>query len=431
MLNLKKIIGQSIISGFKYKISSILIGLVILPTFYRDLGQINFGYYALFISISTWINNLDFGLANASRQKLTRAFDNKNFDKLFSEIKLILSATTVLSLILIVIVISVYVQFQSTFENSVFKSNPEIAKFFIFASCINITNFIGAQHRTLNLACHDPSKVYSSTFCSQILSISTSLIIIKFNSNVGWVLIASSISNLFINLIFLYNFLSKYKFKNYIKTKVASFSFDFYKTGLIFFIIQILTLGINNLDAISINKYLGSAELANYTILQRIYTLLITMFTIFILPFWSIFASAVAERNHQNFRKADTYINYGIVLIFVILLSLTIFADRIASMWIGFQFNSSIYLRISFAFFVFIKCVIDSKVNFLNSIEKINGQAIVLFIGLAINLLLISKLHTLGSYGIVLSNVFSLLPMLIFVLISYRKQKSEFLNRKI
>lgn len=411
---IKNILGLGIFRGGYIVGNVILTGLI-----YRNVGDDSIaGVWFTILSILTWINMLDMGLANGLRNKLTDALNEKNHvlaKKYISTTYYIMGILTVIFLVIFTV---------SSFIidwNGVFNVNPEVLPRNTLTLMMNLMINLYLVYFYLGLIFPIYHAIMKSYLVNYISFLSTAVncgIIFLFNIfNINNVILMSFIYNFSAIVIILW--LSFRDFSGELKEVRPSFKFvdrtltkDILGTSTKFLIIQIATVVLFSTDSFLITKLLGPEEVSPYYFVSKLFRNFITVFIVIMTPFWSAFAKAYYEKDVKWIKSTFKKIYMVTALIGVGIIITIFITNPVINVWAGKAQKTSIGLIIACAAYTMIHIWCTIFQYFLNAIGELNVQMVAYLFAGAINIplciLLVNKFN-LGSTGIAMSTGISLL----------------------
>ena len=192
-----------------------------------------------------------------------------------------------------------------------------------------------------------------------------------------------------------------------------------YKSGGLFFVLQIGTMLGWGADSIIISSTLGAASVAIYSITQRLFQFSTIPVHMINAPLWGAYADA-------NARKDKTFIRNTLIkslkMTFVLsILSISfilIFNELIMSMWISNRISIPFEFMLAFAFLAIWESIGGAFSTFLNSMHIIKPQIISVSIFIALSL--VAKLYLINSYGIIVVPLATAISYLFAKILLYR-----------
>ena len=419
---------KNILFGITFKGISIFLNFLVVPILILFLGKIEYGVWITIFSMVNWISTFDLGIGQGLRNKLAEALsvnDNLKASQIISTSYLFISIFSII-ILLVGIGFIYFVNFQNLL-NYKGKSSSYLHNFVFLSLFFTIINFTLSLYKKLYLAVHKSFMVELVNVFFQTFYLITILIWLHFN------LEKSLISLIFIFGVinFIVSLISTFVFFK-VQEKI-SFSFNnfnlkegrsIFKLGGKFFIINISLLVILSTDNIIISNLLGPSFVTDYFTIQKVFQVLIVVFTVVLSASWNLYSEAIMKKDFNwikgNLKKMNSY--FLGILIFG--LFLFYFIEEILNIWIG-QGLVEIPKGLAFCnlLYTFIFCFTNIYMFFINASNKINLQMYLYIFGALINIpLSIFLVRLLGSStGVILSTLLCFLPLLIIMPVQAKK----------
>jgi O-antigen/teichoic acid export membrane protein len=420
--------NKNIILSLFFRGGSILLQFALIPL---TIGYIKPDVYGVWLTLSSlvgWVAMFDVGIANGLRNKLSESLAIKDFEKA----RMYVSTTYVLiGIIASILIVLFFLGFRWVNWQNVFNSNfvpeEELQRVVVIVSLFFLLKFIS-----------DIINVVASSF--QMVSVSS---ILLFISNLGltisvWILTQTTGENLILLALCLFvipflislvaNF---YFFKRQFKVVKPSFKYvDFKQSrsivslGSQFFILQIISLLIFQTDNILIAQLFRPAEVTNFNVAYKYYSIITILFTIILTPYWTAFTEAFFIKDYVWIKGSmrKLYIFWAIsVLFLVVMLSV---AEVVIKLWVGDTITVPLNLSIAICCYVAISNWNAILASFLNGVGKIRLQLylapIVGLLNIPLSFFLVKVLHW-GTYAMPAANFLSLSLGAIVCFVQYHK----------
>ena len=414
--------------SFVYKFIIILLNLYIVRLSLQYLGQENYGIWLTIGAMINWFEISDLGLGHGLRNKLAKSLASEDYILA----KKYVSTTYLISIIISILLILIFSLIIYNLDlHVILNTNPE--KENILKSIAIITFMSFAVRLTLKLfssillADQRPSfRVLLQLIFKSIMVIGLIFTLkMNYNNLINYAFIFSIpplIIYLIISLIF-YN--GKYK-----KIRPSTSSFDKTKIksltvlGFNFLLIQLSAIILFQTDNFLIIQLYSASEVSQYHIINQYYSSIVIILSMVITPYWSAFTNAYEKYDLKWIKNSEkglllTWLFFCIASIFLYFIS-----DFVMTIWIGKNIQINSILEIIFLLYTILHCLNLIYGHFLNGMGKVKLQVylsifnIVIHIPLAIFFAVTLKL---GIAGIIFSTVISVLTMLIFRIIQFRK----------
>ena len=419
---------KNILFGITFKGISIFLNFLVVPILILFLGKIEYGVWITIFSIVNWIFTFDLGIGQGLRNKLTEALsvnDNLKASQIISTSYIFIS---IFSLVILLIGIGFiyFVNFQYLL-NYKGKSNLYLENFVFLSLFFTIVNFTLSLYKNLYLAVHKSFMVELVNVFFQTFYLIVILIWLHFNlekSLINLILIFGVI-NFIVSVIATFVF---FKIQEKVSFSFINFNLKegrlLFKLGGKFFIINISLLVILSTDNIIISNLLGPSFVTDYFTIQKVFQVLIVVFTVVLSSSWGLYSEALTNKDFNwikgNLKKMNIYF-LGILIFGVFIFY---FIEDILNIWIG---EDLVIIPKGLAFcnllYTFIFCFTNIYMFFINASNKINLQMYLYIFGALINIpLSIFLVRLLGSStGVIMSTLLCFLPLLIIMPIQSNK----------
>jgi len=419
---------KNILFGITFKGISIFLNFLVVPILILFLGKIEYGVWITIFSIVNWIFTFDLGIGQGLRNKLTEALsvnDNLKASQIISTSYIFIS---IFSLVILLIGIGFiyFVNFQDLL-NYKGKSNLYLENFVFLSLFFTIVNFTLSLYKNLYLAVHKSFMVELINVFFQTFYLIVILIWLHFNlekSLINLILIFGVI-NFIVSVIATFVF---FKIQEKVSFSFINFNLKegrlLFKLGGKFFIINISLLVILSTDNIIISNLLGPNFVTDYFTIQKVFQVLIVLFTVVLSASWNLYSEAITNKDFNWIRGNLKKMNFYFLGILIFGLLLFYFIEDILNIWIG---KDLIEIPKGLAFcnllYTFIFCFTNIYMFFINASNKINLQMYIYICGALINIpLSIFLVRLLGSStGVILSTLLCFLPLLIIMPVNARR----------
>ncbi|OCB70558.1 lipopolysaccharide biosynthesis protein [Flavobacterium piscis] len=407
---------------------SILLQFALIPLTIDYVKPDAYGVWLTLSSLVGWVAMFDIGIGNGLKNKLSESLAVQDFEKAQMYVSTTYMIITIIACVLIALYLLFYkwVTWQVVF-NSNFIPENELQNVVTIVSLFFLLKFIT-----------DIINVVASSF--QMVSISS---ILLFISNLGltisvWILTKTTKADLVLLAFclsvipFLISLLANiYLFSGYFKIAKPSIKYvDFRKSkgimslGSQFFILQIISLIIFQTDNILIAQLFSPADVTNFNVAYKYYSIITILFTIILAPYWTAFTEAYHIKDYLWIKKSMQKLYKYWFLSVIILGIMLCFANFIIKLWVGDKVRVSLNLSIAICGYVAISNWNGILASFLNGVGKIRLQIysaiIVGIINIPLSFFLVKVLNW-SIYAMPAANFISLSFGSIVCFIQYRK----------
>lgn len=423
---IKSILSNSILRSLSkslvFKLSGALLSFIIIPMSISVLSTEKYGVWSTILSFVSWFTFFDFGLANGLRNKLTEAVSKKKFEDMNKYISTAYVTIGGISSILLIIIAFVFpiINWNKVF-NTINIVNNELLVSMLVISCCFIINLVLSNVNAIFYAFQKPELPGLSNVIMQ-LSFIIFLIIFKRYINgslIGISLfygVAIIISNLILTIIFI-------KRNKEIKIKLTNVEMKYIKSimelGTKFFIIQLSSLILLTTDNIVITQIIGPQYVTEYSIIYKLFSL-VTMFHggIILNSLWSIYTKKYAEKDYKSIKRTFTTTKKLFLLVVCFIVIITLFHRYILNIWLGSEFEVSLQLVLFMSLYTILVAFNGTFCSILNGVGKIDMQLYISIFAAVINIpvsIFFSKYMGMGSSGVILGSIISLIPGIIIL----------------
>lgn len=430
-MNIKNILNSPIrkeiaLSGI-FRALTMIFSFLQVPIILNLITQTEYGIWITIFSIMGWLSIFDLGIGNGFKNQLTAAIAQEDLIKVKY---LISSAVLMLSSIFLIIGIillsaTLIIDFESVFKlsNERIPDFKIILQILIVGICFNMATMI--IHNIL-AAFQKTSYTIGIIFFQQFV-ICILLLIGKnlYNNKLIWIALVMSLIPGFINLIAAFMF---YKTKKLDELIPSIFFLDrkvmkqITHLGFKFFIIQSATIILFSTDSYLISRFFSPGEVVPYNLAFRYFGLILTMFGIISIPFWSAFTKALTLKNYKWIKVAmNKLFLIGLLQVPIIILMIYV-APNVYYIWVGDKIEVQFMFNLVFGVYAFVGIVNSILSTFVNGTGHLNTQFWVAIIGAIINIplsIFLSKYVNLGVIGIALATIFCQLIATFFLVKQY------------
>jgi len=426
-----RLIKKNIFYSLLLKTIGLLSMFMLVSISIKYLGKTNYGIWITVSSIIAWTGMFDFGFAHGLRNKLTEALAKKDITQgrylvsssylfiLLIGIFLLLTVLPLLSLINWQSLLNLPLDYDSSILKIIIKI---IFIFFILQFLLKPINAILQAHQWPSVA------QAMGTFGGLITLLS--LVFLNYyksfeNELLVYALLVAGVPIIIELFVTLYLFLKQFKslrpsFKfvkiKYIKSVAG--------LGVGFFMIQLSLLFVYSSDNLIISYLFGPKEVTEYNVVYRYFSVITLFFTVIMAPYWSAITDAYS-RNEISWIKKNIQILLKILLGTVFIAILLIFASSwVFTQWISPDFVASSQLVLLMALYVLCMGWLNIFSFFSNGIGKIRIQTITYIFVAILNLPLsfyFGKILNMGSSGVLLASIISIVIVSIVLTIQYKK----------
>ncbi|MBU3200976.1 oligosaccharide flippase family protein [Clostridium estertheticum] len=422
-VNLKLNLGKRSKNIFKnfslniiYKIIGVFLSFLTLPLLIDYLSVEKYGIWVTLVTILSWTSLFDIGIGNGLRNKLTICLSKNEITK---GREYITTAYVSLSIIIIVITtIGIYI-IPFIKWNKVFNTNALTQQQFIALTIVvfvlYMINFILSLCNSLYYSIQKAAMTGRTAVINNILVLISIIIIRRFQGS-NLVLMATiytlsgTISYIIITVLFFRErpeLLPKLKYFNRNNIKYIL------NDGIKFFVIQIACIIIFTTDNMIITQVLGPQAVTSYNITQKLFGIIGMTYTLMLTPLWSAYTEAYSQLDYLWIKKVINKLNYSMIAVIAGVIIVSLLSNTIIDLWIRKSIYPSKLLILLMGIYTIISTWNNIYAYFLNGIGALKVSLWLAIIGSIVNIPLsiyFAENLGLGTSGVILGTIFSLLP---------------------
>lgn len=422
----------NIIGSIGIKGLSLCINLLTVPAYMNYFPSADLlGVWFAILSLLNWIMIFDLGVGNGLRNKLVEAFTYNDMDRAKNYIS---SAYTVIGVLSIAIIIAGYFLLGLFNWNFLFNISETIISESILLASVRFV-FLGVViHFFLNIILYILYALQKTAIASMISLVSSTSILVftilyKSNNNASSLLILSIVHIITYNIpLLIASIIVFTKTLSHVKPNIKFYTKDsankIMKLGYAFFVIQITLLIINLTNEFLITRLFGPQYVVEYQVYNRIFSLLLTLFSVFTTPIWSSITKAYNENKYKWIASTYKYLTILASALSLFLLIIAILFNFIVDIWLGENtIVISSHTAFIFAIFYIIMIFIYSITCITNGIGYLKAQ---LYSNTVSAILKIPIAIILSNYiehwtAIMITNILIMLPSLLIQSISINR----------
>lgn len=421
LLNVKnnKIIITNIINTFFIKGAAMIVTLLSIPAYmnYFDNNSI-LGFWFTVLSVLTWILSFDLGIGNGLRNKLVESFvlENHKAIKNYISSAYIIIGFAILIVIMLFSLTNFLINWNRIFQipNNLIDSHTLAITMLILVNGILIQIFL----KTINSILYAMQKSFINNLNILISNILILIYIMTINFedikvsiySISFIYILSVNIPIFFSTIIIFK-TKLNDFKPNIKYFSKNYSKEILKLGLVFFWVQVMYMLLTTTNEFLISWFSQSDKVVDFQIYNRIFTVFGTIFSLTLIPIWSIVTKAFAEKNYIWIKK--TYKVFVVLGVFVILMGFLLipFLQIIFDIWLQ---DNSLHVNKGYAMLFAILggmiVWIGVNNNFANGLGELKTQTIFFTLGVIIKVPLSWYfVHFFDSWiGVIIASILSL-----------------------
>lgn len=410
----EKIVSQSqlninIGSNFIFQGFSIILSFLIVPITINYLNKDLYGIWLLILSITNWIYTFDIGIGNGLKNKIAY-YDSLNKN---SEIKQYIASSYFFVLIVSILifslsVLSLYFMDLNNILNTKLLSKYELWKLLSMNIGFVCVNFILSLCNSIFIGSHKSYLAAINKVLGQLLFLLFLLILHLFQmKSIFYVSIASGSGVIFSNVILTGYYYLKY---SYLKPKISDIYLkkivSTFEIGGKIFISQIAGLIIFSSDNLIITYFLGPGKVAEYSIVNKFFSIPIIVLGLVLGPIWPLATKAYSEKNLKWFFKSVKKLKKLFLFVIFVNIGMILISNKFIDIWTLGEIKPSIWLILVSSLAGILTAFSSIYATLLNGINEINFMMFLAMFQAILNIILsvfFIKYLNLGSVGVILA----------------------------
>jgi O-antigen/teichoic acid export membrane protein len=370
----------------------------------------------------------DVGLGNGLRNKFAEsiALGDEKMAKIYTSTSYALLILIMLAIYIPAICINNYLDWTKLLNTPVCMRN-ELNKLVLIIFTFFCIQFVLKLLTTILIAYQKPAFSDFINLLTNLFSLAIVYIISVYTpGSLLYLGAALSIAPVIILLIFtIYAYWGRLKqYRPNLYFVDFKYAKELYSLGIKFFIIQISAVIIYSTDSVIISNLLGPAEVTPYNIAFKYFSIITVAFGIIMAPMWSGVTDAFTRGNIDWIKKSIKR-NLSIWKVFAAAtIIMIVISNYIYKIWIGNAVVVPFKLTLLMGIYVMVNTLIIPFVFFINGIGKIKLQFIISIATGIFNIpisLFFARFLGIGSAGVILGTIVTLVPFLIFMPVQYNK----------
>lgn len=415
-------VGRAAIAGVFAKVVVVACNLALVPVLVGFLGPVQFGIWAAYQSLQGLLVFADFGIGNGMQNAVTVALAHGDTRRAQSLISSALVALLVAAALLgAVAVVGFNVPAVVSWLSGGRPDDAELSALrvgiavFVVAGLLAIPLSCGER---LALAMQEGFVTHGTRAITTILSFCCVLVLVRAQASFAAICMATSIPVLAGPLL---SWMMVARGRSWALPAVAAMSAtetsEVLRSGIGFLAVQLTAILGFGLDAILIERYAGPVEVANYAVVQRLFSLVAMVVGIVLAPLWPAYADARARGDYAWIRKTFWRSLLATAVVAGALSGvLAVLAGPIAAQWVGNAITPPASLVTAFAAWSFVLACGMAFSYFWNGMHMLRLQAVLGGVFVLVSLpMKVAILHsgnaaTLVAVNVIAYTVTSLLP---------------------
>lgn len=410
------LLRKNILFSFLIKGWSGLVYFLIVPVTLNCLGEYNNGIWLTISAMLIWIDNMDIGLGNGLRNKLTEYIAHGDEEKsrvMVSNTFIMLICIIIPTFFLLLAIIhwgDIYhwLSIDPSISGNV-KNVLAVALLFVCSTFI--LKFISNIYLGMQL----PAVSNLLVAISYTLALWGTYILYWTSKGSLLNIAIVNTSSPLITYLAMYPFTFGYKYP-YLRPRISDFNWSTAKSlfniGIKFFLLQMTSSLMFLASSIYMSRIFSPSMVTPYQITYRYFSIVLHIFTVICSPYWSATTDAYARGDIEWIKTSSKKLMKVVLMSYCILLVMVLFSDFVYSIWIGDQTSIPWSFTIGMAVYIAIIHYCLVYCYFLNGMGALNVQLICTVGGTVLFLILapiMTHLHPAG-YMIIIALCIANLP---------------------
>lgn len=371
-------IYKNVALSFLLKFIATIIMFVMVPLTLTCLGTYQNGVWLTISSLLIWIDQMDIGLGNGLRNKLSISIAHHDMEEAR---KMISSCMAMLTCIIIPLAALLLLLIQITDVYTFFNVQPE-----------RIPTLRAALQAAVIFVCITfIFKLINNVYMGMQIPSASNLIIVLGQGLAlffTWLLLqtghATFLNVVIVNtaaplLIYMLAYpITFFKVFPLLRPSVSLINLrsalSLGNLGVRFFWLQIAGVIQMMTANILISKFFSPEIVTPYQIAYRYFSLVLAAFTVICMPFWNATTDAYERNDMQWIRKADKRMGYVVILLGLCIVLMVAVSPLIYNLWIGNKCEVPFGITIMVAIYTFIIIASNRYSYFLNGIGALRLQ---------------------------------------------------------
>ena len=390
------------------KLIGICINYIYISVLLNYLGESEYGIWIIIVTITSWLSFFDVGLGNGLRNKLTEAIERKDnqtvlVSSTYHIVIKLMSLVCVLGVIL-----AYFINWKIIFKTDFDETNIKYA--IIISVVFMAINIVFSLCKSICFALQKSSLASSSGVLAQIINFISFLIIRKY-THVSILMLALiyGISEFIIYLgMTLYIIIHYPKLKPQKKYANKECEKELLVIGSRFLILQLCALVLYSTDSFIISCLYSAKSVTPYSMVIKIYTLVINLFAAFVVPLWSAVTKEKMNKRWDIVEKYEKIIVALMIPIIIIAFLLILNFRSVSFIWLKKELVYSNLLIFLGGIYCVLSIWCNSFATLANGLGILNKPMIVAIIQAVLNIplsLLFAYVFDMKESGVLLGTV--------------------------
>jgi O-antigen/teichoic acid export membrane protein len=415
------LLQKNIFSSLAIKGFTLGIGFLLIPVILKYVSSSQYGVWITLSVMGNWITFFDIGLGNGLRNYLAAAGAVNDHSKSRIYVSTAYALLGIISTILFAFFCCVnpFLNWHAILNTHSLSADFNSLIVLIFG--LFCLQFVAQLLNSVLTACHRVGQVSVIQLAAQFLTLIGILLLIRYSHSSLFLLLLINSCVPVITLILASCWFYAGELRELAPSlRLVDFrqGWQLLRNGGLFFIIQLGALVLFQTDNIIVIQLFSASGVTRFNIAYKLFSVLILGFNIIIAPFWSAFTDAYTLKDMTWIRAMIRRLRYLCCVFSAAALLISIASPWIYPVWVGKNIHIPFLLSLSMVGYVMSYTWQTLHVYFLNGINKIRLQLVLVIASSIINVPLAIFLgHRLGLAGITLANTLCFVVMgIIFAL---------------
>jgi len=423
-----KTVAKNVFFSLFIKIANILINFLTIPLVLSFLNTTQYGIWLTLTAVLGWFSLFDLGFGNGLRNHLTISISKNNDVESKIYVSTTYAALSVIFGILIIIFLLVnpFIDWTLVF-NAPAKMSHDLNNAVLIAICLLFVQFVLRLINTVLLSLQRSAMADFTNSFVQLLILG-GIFFLKATKNNSLTAIAVVYSITPIIVFLLISFILFVKRFEYLRPSIkfvrVSYAKNLLQIGLNFFIIQIAALVLYASDNFIIAQLFAPADVTVYNISFKYFSIINVLFTIIMVPFWSMTTHSFAAGDYAWIKKTVKKLVFIWGLLAICCITQAAVANPLYKLWTNNKVLVPLNLTLVMCLYVITTNWGAIFSNFLNGVGKVRVQLYLSIGGMIINIpmaiFFVRYCHA-GIIGIPLATIITMIIANIFSSIQYKK----------
>lgn len=408
------------------RLLTIAISFLITGLMVRQLSLEIYGIWSIIISVQIWISFFDLGIGNGLKTKLAQALSKKNYEEAGSLITLAYKVFA--SIFVVLIVVSMPIIFFLDWQillNARFIGPGELTLALVISVVLTSLVFVSNLINPIAAAFQKSSYgtvvglVNASIFFFVLLSLKNMGQVTLVN-----ILFAQGVVNIIVNIAFTYWFLRTRGKLVISKQKKIGGARNLMSVSGGYILIQISMLVLFSTDKLIITHLIGPESVAEYDVVFKLFSVLITAHLMIAGPLWAAYTEAHTLKEIDWIKSTLCKQLKILGLLSIGSCVLALLAKWIIDYWTGSKIMPQVEVILGMAFFSIVVMWNNTFGALLNGVGKLKVQIYSTAVGAMVNIPLsiyfVNRLG-MGVDGVIYATILSLCVQAVFLPVAVKK----------